>query len=96
MTKSIQRRIIPAAVLFVAVMAMPLGAIAGSHKAAAKHERTEIIAAQQELNRQCAALNVDGVLGQKTRATLRSYQRSHGLKPSGWLDAATEKALKVS
>jgi peptidoglycan hydrolase-like protein with peptidoglycan-binding domain len=48
------------------------------------------------LNKEGAALKVDGVVGQKTRAALRDYQRSRGLKASGRLDAATEKALKVS
>jgi peptidoglycan hydrolase-like protein with peptidoglycan-binding domain len=96
MTQSIPRRIITAIVLFVALTALPLSAFAASGRAAAKHERNEIIAAQQELNKQGAALKADGVLGQKTRAALRSYQRSHGLKASGRLDAATEKALKVS
>jgi peptidoglycan hydrolase-like protein with peptidoglycan-binding domain len=96
MPNSTGRTIITAAVLFIAVAALPFTALAAGTKAAAGHHRTGIMAAQQELNKQGAGLAVDGVLGRKTRATLRSYQRSHGLKASGRLDAATQKALKVS
>jgi hypothetical protein len=37
----------------------------------------------------------DGMLGSKTREALRQYQRSKGLRTTGELDAATQKALGV-
>jgi cell wall-associated NlpC family hydrolase len=38
-------------------------------------------------------VEADGVFGPQTRAALRRAQRSHGLPPTGRLDAATAKAL---
>jgi hypothetical protein len=37
----------------------------------------------------------DGTLGSKTREALRQYQRAKGLRATGALDAATQKALGV-
>jgi peptidoglycan hydrolase-like protein with peptidoglycan-binding domain len=38
---------------------------------------------------------VDGRLGPKTRAALRSYQHAHNLRPTGTLDRETRKSLSV-
>jgi peptidoglycan hydrolase-like protein with peptidoglycan-binding domain len=38
---------------------------------------------------------VDGRLGPKTRAALRSYQHAHNLHPTGTLDRETRKSLSV-
>lgn len=37
---------------------------------------------------------VDGILGPKTRAAIRAFQRAHRIKPTGALDAATLAKLK--
>jgi peptidoglycan hydrolase-like protein with peptidoglycan-binding domain len=50
-------------------------------------------AAQEALNTHGAKLTADGVMGPKTRAALEAFQKAHGLKVSGRLDQATEKAL---
>jgi glucose/arabinose dehydrogenase len=42
-----------------------------------------------------AKLTVDGRMGPKTAAALRTYQRQHNLKVTGQPDAATLKALGV-
>jgi peptidoglycan hydrolase-like protein with peptidoglycan-binding domain len=91
----IRRNSIAAATLFVALAVLPVEAAAGG-KVASKHDRADIVAVQQALNKQGAALTVDGIVGQRTRDALRSSQRSHGLKDTGRLDAATEKVLRVS
>ena len=39
---------------------------------------------------------VDGRLGSKTRAALRSYQQAHKLRATGTLDRETRKSLGVS
>ncbi|MGO8865193.1 MAG: peptidoglycan-binding domain-containing protein [Alphaproteobacteria bacterium] len=51
--------------------------------------------AQEALNKEGGALKVDGILGPKTRAALKSYQQAHGLKATGRLDKATRAALKL-
>lgn len=49
---------------------------------------------QEALNKQGAKLAVDGKMGPKTRAALKSFQQAHGLKATGKLDKATRAALK--
>jgi peptidoglycan hydrolase-like protein with peptidoglycan-binding domain len=51
--------------------------------------------AQAALNNNGAQLDVDGKMGPKTVAALKSYQHSHNLKASGRVDAATAKALGI-
>jgi hypothetical protein len=50
---------------------------------------------QTALNSNGAKLTVDGRMGPKTAAALRSYQHQHSLKVTGQPDAATLKALGV-
>lgn len=50
---------------------------------------------QEALNRNGADLTVDGKMGKKTISALKSYQKSHGLKATGKLDAKTKSALGV-
>lgn len=50
---------------------------------------------QAALNNNGAQLEVDGKMGPKTVTALKSYQRSHHLKATGKLDAATAKSLGV-
>ena len=38
---------------------------------------------------------VDGVMGSKTRAALRSYQRAQGIPPTGRVDPKTRSALGI-
>jgi glucose/arabinose dehydrogenase len=54
-----------------------------------------IQAVQTALNSNGAKLTVDGRMGPKTAAALRSYQRQHSLKVTGQPDAATLKALGI-
>jgi peptidoglycan hydrolase-like protein with peptidoglycan-binding domain len=51
--------------------------------------------AQEALNRNGASLKVDGKKGRQTTAAIRSFQKSHGLKATGKLDAKTKSALGV-
>jgi peptidoglycan hydrolase-like protein with peptidoglycan-binding domain len=48
---------------------------------------------QMALNSNGAQVDVDGKMGPKTRAALKSFQSSHNLKPTGRADPATVKAL---
>ncbi len=51
--------------------------------------------AQTALDKNGAKLDVDGRLGPKTRAALVSFQKDHGLKPTGTLNHATIQALNL-
>ena len=42
-----------------------------------------------------ASLKADGKMGPKTAAAVKSFQKSHGLKATGKLDAKTKSALGV-
>ena len=42
-----------------------------------------------------AAVPLDGIWGPKTAMALRSFQKDHGLRVTGHLDAATMRRLKV-
>ena len=48
---------------------------------------------QMALNANGAQLDVDGRMGPKTRAALKSFQSAHKLKPTGQPDSASMKAL---
>src|SRR5262245_39619811 len=55
---------------------------------------SDITAAQQRLkDRGYYAGPVDGVIGPRTAAALRAYQRDHGLKATGQVDSPTASAL---
>ena len=41
-----------------------------------------------------ARLREDGILGPKTAAALRAFQRHNGIYPSGWMDSETSGALE--
>jgi len=51
--------------------------------------------AQEALNRNGASLKVDGKMGRQTTAAIKSFQKSHGLKATGKLDAKTKSALGI-
>jgi hypothetical protein len=52
--------------------------------------------AQEALDRQGFELGrVDGILGPRTQAALRGYQRKNGLAPTGQLDSATLRSLDI-
>jgi len=55
-----------------------------------------IKALQEALNKQGIAVKVDGVLGDETRAAIRSYQTQHHLPVSGEPDGATLDKLGVA
>lgn len=50
--------------------------------------------AQRRLVREGADLVVDGIMGRKTYAAVRAFQRSMGMPVTGTLDKATWRALK--
>ena len=52
-------------------------------------------AVQSALNANGANLKVDGRMGPKTHAALRSYQRAHHLRPTGRPDPQTLQALGI-
>jgi peptidoglycan hydrolase-like protein with peptidoglycan-binding domain len=52
--------------------------------------------AQEALNRNGANLTVDGKMGKKTVAAIKSFQKKNGLKATGKLDAKTKSALGVA
>jgi peptidoglycan hydrolase-like protein with peptidoglycan-binding domain len=51
--------------------------------------------AQTALNNNGAQLDVDGHMGPKTVAALKTFQQQHNLKATGKLDNATAKVLGV-
>ncbi len=56
----------------------------------------QVKAIQEALNKQGASLKVDGVLGAKTRAALKKFQKDSGLKVTGKADQATLEKLGVA
>jgi peptidoglycan hydrolase-like protein with peptidoglycan-binding domain len=50
---------------------------------------------QTALNKNGAALKVDGKMGPSTRAALKKYQSANGLKATGRVDDATKTKLGV-
>jgi peptidoglycan DL-endopeptidase CwlO len=63
--------------------------------AQAMSPRQRIEAMQTALNANGAHLAVDGRMGPKTRAALRTYQRQHDLRVTGRMDSETLSALGV-
>jgi peptidoglycan hydrolase-like protein with peptidoglycan-binding domain len=59
------------------------------------HANARVEHIQTALNHQGAHLEVDGTMGPKTVAALKTFQKSHHLKVTGKADAATLKALGV-
>jgi len=53
-------------------------------------------ALQEALNKNGAKLKVDGLMGGKTRAALKAYQKANGLKTTGKADKATKAKLGIS
>ena len=63
-------------------------------KMAKKAKSDPAVAALQEaLNKHGAKLKVDGMMGGKTKAALKKYQKANGLKASGMVDDATKAKL---
>jgi len=82
-----------AAATAVAFAALPA---ASSFAATTKHPsagKAGIVKVQTALNSNGAQLDVDGRMGPKTVAALKSYQQEHNLKVTGRPDSATLKAL---
>ena len=61
-------------------------------KKAAKSDPA-VMALQEALNKSGAKLKVDGMMGGKTKAALKKYQKANGLKASGMVDNATKMKL---
>jgi len=78
--------------------ATPAAPMKAMHKKHMRHHHAgsaAVKSAQEALNKEGGALAVDGIMGPKTRAALKSYQQAHGLKATGRLDKATRAALKI-
>ena len=63
--------------------------------ASKKMPSDSVKALQTALNKNGAAIKVDGKMGPGTRAALKKYQSANGLAPSGRDDAATRAKLGV-
>ena len=85
------------AALVGAGLSMPLtisSAEAATKPAVHKSAGSESVkSAQEALNKNGASLTADGKIGPKTVAAIKSFQKSHGLKVTGKLDAKTKSAL---
>lgn len=57
------------------------------------HASASVKSAQEALNKNGASITADGKMGPKTVAAIKSFQKSHGLKATGKLDAKTKSAL---
>jgi peptidoglycan DL-endopeptidase CwlO len=82
---------------FGAVAVLPVTtspAAAASTRRVASPTSDSVKSAQEALNKSGANLAVDGKMGPKTRAAVKSFQQGHGLKATGHLDKATMAALK--
>ena len=62
-------------------------------KAAKAKADPAVVALQEALNKHGAKLKADGVMGGKTKAALKKYQKANGLKASGMVDDATKAKL---
>jgi peptidoglycan DL-endopeptidase CwlO len=81
-----------------AAFSMPLtttSAEAATKKHATHAVSASVKSAQEALNKNGASLTVDGKMGPKTVAAVKSFQKTHGLKTTGRLDAKTKSALKA-
>jgi peptidoglycan hydrolase-like protein with peptidoglycan-binding domain len=54
-----------------------------------------VMAVQSALNQTGAKLKVDGFMGKRTRAAIKKYQATNGLKATGQADKATLAKLGV-
>ena len=63
----------------------------------AKHvaHQNRVVAVQTALNHNGAQLDVDGHMGPKTAAALKTFQTQHHLKVTGKVNGPTAKALSV-
>lgn len=109
MTKTtIRLAALAAALLFGAATVLPVTATAANAPtkptaahSTAKHKKktarsggsAAVKNVQQALNKNGANVAVDGKMGPKTKAALKSFQQGHGLKATGKLDKATKAAL---
>lgn len=68
--------------------------VTAPHTSMHKHHPSTLVKTIQEaLNKQGAKLSVDGYMGKKTRAAIRTFQTAHKLKATGHADSHTRKAL---
>lgn len=67
-----------------------------SHGNMSNVSRHEVMQIQSALNQSGDHLSVDGIMGPHTRSALRSYQRLHGLQPTGKPDPQTLQRLGVN
>jgi peptidoglycan hydrolase-like protein with peptidoglycan-binding domain len=76
-----------------AAFSMPFTTSADAATKKTTHVSTSIKSAQESLNKNGASLTADGKMGPKTVTAIKSFQKSHGLKATGKLDAKTKSAL---
>jgi peptidoglycan hydrolase-like protein with peptidoglycan-binding domain len=58
--------------------------------------KAEVMGVQNALKAKGYKLAADGILGKRTRAALRKYQKANKLKVTGRIDKATLRSLKIS
>lgn len=81
--------------------AQPAAATVAAKTEAAKPQhaamsRKQVEEIQTSLDKNGANIPVDGLFGKKTMEALRTFQKSHGLKPTGYPDEETMKVLTKS
>lgn len=78
--------------------AKPMMPTKPAHKPAMKHvmhASMMVKEAQEALNKHGAMLKADGMMGPKTRAAIRSFQKANGLKATGHLSKMTMEKLEA-
>lgn len=83
----------PAPAAPAATHAMPMHHAAPATGAQASMRIERLKKLQTALNANGASLKVDGKMGPKTTAALKTYQQAHGLKVTGHPDKETRAAL---
>ncbi len=100
------RKVVAAGAALLLGLAMSCGVMAETvapQKAAAAHAKMHkhapsamIKSIQEALNKNGAKLELDGYMGKKTRAAIKTFQSAHGLKATGHADGHTRKALGLN
>lgn len=61
-----------------------------------RNDTLQVKQIQQQLSHHGYRVAADGIVGPKTKAALKKFQRSQGLEANGSLDAATLSALRIN
>lgn len=85
-----------AMIVGAAPIAMVHAQMPSTRAAPAALPQSTVLSLQEALNKQGAAVKVDGVLGDETRAAIRQFQTQHHLPVTGEPDRATLDKLGVA